>query len=104
MAKDEVEIDAALERTRQIWKCMMMRVRGLWEHIASGQGPREAMAGGVGVRYQPPAPEPAGPTQLAHTLWQTYGPNLTALLYALSKPPSPPSSPFPSDKRYSVYV
>ncbi|KAF8466118.1 hypothetical protein JB92DRAFT_3061655, partial [Gautieria morchelliformis] len=38
MAKDEVEIDAALERIRQIWKCMMMRVRGLWEHVASGQG------------------------------------------------------------------
>ncbi|KAF8478333.1 hypothetical protein JB92DRAFT_3047261 [Gautieria morchelliformis] len=89
MAKDEVEIDAALERIRQIWKCMMMRVRGLWEHVASGQGPREAMAGGAGVRYQPPAPEPAGPTQLAYTLWQTYGPDLTALFYAPSKPHHP---------------
>ncbi|KAF8505178.1 hypothetical protein JB92DRAFT_3122627 [Gautieria morchelliformis] len=96
MAKDEVEIDAALGRIRQIWKCMMMRVRGLLEHVASGQGPREAMAGGAGVRYQPPGPEPAGPTQLAYTLWQTYGPDLTGLLYSPSKPPSPPSSPFPS--------
>ncbi|KAF8464757.1 TB2/DP1, HVA22 family-domain-containing protein [Gautieria morchelliformis] len=95
IAKHEVEIDAALGRIKeQIWRWMMMRVRGLWEHVASGQGPREAMAGGSGVRDQPPPePEPAGPTQLAYTLWQTYGPALTALLHAPSKSPSPPSPP-----------
>ncbi|KAF8462243.1 hypothetical protein JB92DRAFT_3068975, partial [Gautieria morchelliformis] len=86
MAKDEVEIDAALERIRQIWKSL--------EHVASGQGPREAMAGGAGVRYQPPAPEPAGPTQLAYTLWQTYGPDLTAL--SMPRLNLTTSSPFPS--------
>ncbi|KAF8526411.1 hypothetical protein JB92DRAFT_2873046 [Gautieria morchelliformis] len=95
MAKDEVEIDAAQERIRQIWKCMMMRVRGLWENVAT-------MAGGAGVRYQPQAPEPAGPTQLAYTLWQTYGPDLTALLYAPHPPypyAQPPSQPQPHDSR-----
>ncbi|KAF8480619.1 hypothetical protein JB92DRAFT_3102073 [Gautieria morchelliformis] len=33
MAKDEVEIDATLERIRQMWKCMMMHVRGLWSTL-----------------------------------------------------------------------
>jgi receptor expression-enhancing protein 1/2/3/4 len=98
IAKHELEIDAALGRVKeQIWRWVMMRVKGLWEHVASGQGPREAMAGGAGgagVRDQPPeTAAPAGPTQLAYTLWQTYGPALAALLHAPSKPPSPAPSP-----------
>ncbi|KAF8478792.1 hypothetical protein JB92DRAFT_3045819, partial [Gautieria morchelliformis] len=74
IAKHEVVIEASLRRIMEkMWRWVMMRVGGLW--IASGQA------------------EPAGPTQLACTLWQTYGRALTALLHALSNPPSPPSSP-----------
>ncbi|KAF8463385.1 hypothetical protein JB92DRAFT_3066698, partial [Gautieria morchelliformis] len=47
--KHEVEIDAALGRIKErIWRWMMIRVGGLL--IVSGQCPREAMAGGAGVR------------------------------------------------------
>ena len=107
IAKHEVEIDAALGRVREeVWRWVMLRVRTLWENVASGETLRGPVAGGGGgatlrsetqanardIRAEAPA-LPAGPMQLAYTLWQTYGPTLTALLSSPSRPASPPLSP-----------
>ena len=95
IAKHEVEIDAALGRVKEeVWRWVMLRIRGLWEHIASGEGARETPGDAVGARSErPEAAVPAGPTQLAYALWQTYSPALAGLLRAPSTPPS--QSPFP---------
>ena len=101
ISKHEVEIDDVLRRVKEeVWRWVMLRVRGLWDHVATGDAPREPAGGRVGqiggdarAEQQAPPSVPTGPTQLAYSLWQTYGPALAAFM---NPPPSNNTHPSPS--------
>lgn len=96
IAKHEVEIDAALGRLKEeVWRWLMLRIRSLWEHVASGEGTRETSGAMGATDEQPQTSLPTGPTQLAFTLWQTYAPALAGLLRVPSTPPPPSHLPPP---------